>query len=229
MIQSVCKRIGIAAPVAANGSTDLIVQQILELSNEEGQELAARYQWTGLVKEASFTTVGVENQGALGTIAPGMKFIINDTIWNRSLRRPVFGPRTPPQWQQQKAININGPWNTFRIEGSNILFNPIPAVGHSCYFEFITGNWISLNAGGTGASWVNDADTSLLDEQLIALGTIWRWKAAKGLDYAEDFNKYEKRVLDAIGRDGTKDWLSTDGTKFDVFPGVVVPAGNWGT
>jgi hypothetical protein len=35
-------------------------------------------------------------------------------------------------------------------------------------------------------------------------GVIWRWKAAKGLEYAEDYNKYERLVADQMGRDGGK-------------------------
>jgi len=62
---------------------------------------------------------------------------------------------------------------------------------------------------------------------LIVLGTIWRWKKLKGFDYAEDFNVYERRIMDAMSKDGSKDWLSLSNTKYDIFPGIVVPSGSW--
>jgi hypothetical protein len=199
------------------------------MSNEEGQELSTRYPWVVLQNEATFTTVATENQGALETLAPGLNYVINDTIWNRDLRRPVFGPKTPQTWQQNKAFAINGPWSNYRLIGGNLKMYPTPSAGQTCVFEYITKNWLTDTTGATSRqTWLADTDVPLLDDQLIVLGTIWRWKAMKGFEYAEDFAKYERRVLDAMGRDGGKDFLSLSNTKYDIFPGVVVPAGSWG-
>jgi hypothetical protein len=231
IIQSVAGRVGIPKPSFAYSSQDTQVLQLLELLNEEGQELANRANWTALNKQATFTTLAQQSQGLLSTIAPNCSFIINDTIWNRTLRRPVFGPRTPQEWQQQVAFSINGPWSNFRLEEGSILFFPVPTAGQTCAFEYATKNWVLKASDGTttASAWTADGDTALLDEQIMTLGLIWRWKAAKGLAYEEDFNKYERRVLTAISRDGSKNSLSLDGSKYDVFPGVVVPAGSWGT
>ena len=75
---------------------------------------------------------------------------------------------------------------------------------------------------------MTDADTPKHSEQLIVLGLIWRWKAAKGLDYAEDFAKYERRVVDAMGRDAGKARLFMDGTTYDIQPVILVPRGSFG-
>jgi len=109
IVQAICGRLSLAIPNQAVGNTDTQITTILALCNEEGQELAARHEWTGLQTEATFTTLAVENQGAMETIAPGLGYIINDTIWNRSLRRPVYGPKSAQGWQQNKAFAINGP------------------------------------------------------------------------------------------------------------------------
>jgi hypothetical protein len=227
IIQTVCKRIGITAPTIAVNSVDQQIVQILALSEEEGQEHSGRYPWQALQVETSFTTVATEIQGALSTIAPGFEYIVNDTIWNRTLRRPVYGPKAESDWQQAKAMNINGPFNSYRLKGDNIIFNPIPAAGQSCYFEYISDNWINTFAGGTASVWSNDADTPKLDDMLIVCGTIWRWKQAKGLDYSEDFAKYERQMQDAKARDGGKPTLSMGGTQYDIKPGIFIPAGSW--
>ena len=60
------------------------------------------------------------------------------------------------------------------------------------------------------------------------MGTIWRWKEAKGLDFSADYEKYEKRVLDAMGRDAGKARLFMDGATYDIQPVVMVPSGSWG-
>jgi hypothetical protein len=223
LIQRVCKRIGISVPNAAYTSSDLQVQQLVELANEEGQEQASRYQWQALQREATFTTVAAELQTSLAAITTGFGWIVNQTIWNRTLRRPVYGPDSLQDWQQQKAIQIAGPFNRYRIIANNIRFYPVPAAGQDCYFEYITNQWTA--AGGT--EYQSDTDTSLLDDTTMILGTIWRWKQAKGMTYAEDFAKYERRIAELLQRDAVKPTLSMTGTMYDVVPLVVVPSGSW--
>lgn len=227
IVQSVCKRVGLSSVSSAYSNSDAKIQQIVELCNESGQEVARRYPWQVLINEGTFTTVATEIQGAMSTIAPACDYIINDTIWNRSLRRPVFGPKVSQQWQQSKAFALNGPWSSYRIQGDSLRMYPVPTAGESCYFEYLTKNWITKSVGGSASEWTNDADVPLLDDQMLILDTIWRWKAAKGLEYAEDFAKAERRIQDLMTRDAGKDWLNTTNTKYDVFPGVVVPSGSW--
>ena len=228
IVQAITGRLSLTVPTQAIGNTDTQITNILALCNEEGQELAARHEWTGLQTEATFTTIAAENQGAMETIAPGLGYIINDTIWNRTLRRPVYGPKTAQGWQQNKAFAINGPWSNFRVKGGYLYMYPIPAAGQTCVFEYTTRNWCTDSTGATGREeWGADTDIPRLEWNLLVLGTIWRWKKLKGFEYAEDFNTYERRCQDAMGKDGSKDWLSTSNTKYDIMPGIVVPAGSW--
>jgi hypothetical protein len=228
IVQAITGRLSLTVPNQAVGNTDQQITTILALCNEEGQELAARHEWTGLQTESTFTTLAAENQGAMETIAPGLGYVINDTIWNRTLRRPVYGPKSAQGWQQNKAFAINGPWSNFRIKGGSLFMYPTPVAGQTCVFEYTTRNWCSDSTGVTGREeWGADTDIPRLEWNLLVLGTIWRWKKLKGFEYAEDFNTYERRCMDAMGKDGSKDWLSLSNTKYDIFPGIVVPSGSW--
>ena len=73
IIQSVCLRVGLDSPNAAVGSTDLQVKQIVELSNEAGQELARRYPWSCLLTVGNFTTLATESQGTIASIASDLE------------------------------------------------------------------------------------------------------------------------------------------------------------
>ena len=228
IVQTVCGRLGLSQPSIVIGSQDLQITTLLAICNEEGQELAARTNWTDLQTETTFTTLATEDQGALATIAPGMKFIVNDTIWNRSLRRPVYGPRSEQAWQQQKAFSLNGPWSGYRIKNGRISMYPVPVAGQTCAFEYVSANWVANAAGTTFTDvFTADTDTPRQDYQIIQLGVLWRWKKLKGLEYAEDFNAYERRVQDYLARDGGKDWLSTVGARYDIQPVVMVASGSW--
>ena len=227
IIQAACRRIGILAPTLAVGSYDQQIIQLLALCEEEGQELADRYPWQGLQNEVLFVTVAAQVQTTLSATAPGFNYIVNNTIWNRTLRRPVYGPTSEQDWQQKKAIQLNGPFNSFRIVGDTINFYPNPAANQACAFEYISRNWITTSTSATSAFWTSDADLPNISDQLIILGLIWRWKAAKGLDYAEDFAKYERKIADAMARDAGKPKLNMDGATYEISPAVLVPRGSW--
>ena len=226
IIQRACLRIGILSPGVAVNSTDQQIQQLVELSNEAGSELASIYPWSSLQIEAGFPTVATQIQTSIAAITTGFEYIVNDTIWNRSLRRPVYGPVNSAEWQAAIAMQLNGPFNRFRIQGGNIEFYPVPAVGQLCYFEYITNKWVYSSS--PSIIWLADTDTNQLDDSLMILSLVWRWKAAKGLAYTEDYDKFESRLSDLMNRDGGKPTLTLTGqSSCDIQPVVLVPSGSW--
>lgn len=228
MMQQVGRRIGITIPASVSSSTDLQIVQLMALANEEGQDLSARYPWGNLINESTFLSVATESQGAITTLAgSSFRYILNDIMYDRSLLRPVFGPLSPQEWQNLKSRNLTGPWSQFRIRGGNVLFIPTPAAGDTIAFEWVSKNWVTLAATGTSPTWQADADTALIDEEIMAQGVMWRWKSAKGIEYAEDYNKYERLVADQMARDGGKPRLNLNGGSGDLPFGVLVPIGSW--
>lgn len=228
LIQEVCPLLAITSPNAVTGSADPQVLQLWKIANEEGRKLSARYPWQSLQNESSFLTVATESQGAITTLAgAGFRYIINETIWNRSLMRPVFGPLTPSQFEQLKAQTMNGPWNQYIFRGGNVLFTPVPTAGQSCYFMWVTKYWALSNASVAQGGFLADDDTTVLDNDIFLQGLIWRWNKRKGFDYAEDFAEYERLVADAMARDGGKPTLNLDGYRNTLSPGIIVPTGSW--
>ena len=76
-------------------------------------------------------------------------------------------------------------------------------------------------------AFANDSDTIVYDEAIFLMGVMWRWKKAKGLDYAEDKDQYERRVIDSMAADGSKDIINMDGLRWEIRPGLIVPSGSW--
>lgn len=230
IVQSVYTKVLASKPTVATGSSDPKVLQCLEFLNEAGQELAARYTWQVLTNETVFTTVATESQGTLAALtAPGFSYILNNVMWNRSQRRPVFGPRSDAEWQNLKATFIAGPWVQFRIRQNQLLFLPAPPAGQTVAFEWMSSYWAS-NSSGTifNSSFQSDSDVSLLDERVLGLDTLWRFRRANKLAYDEDYNKAQAAIEDLVSRDGTKPTLNLNGIATDVPFGTVIPAGNWG-
>lgn len=229
IVQAAAVRVGLTSPSIAASSTDQNIQQLVQLVNEDGQELADRPNWQELTIESTFLTVATESQGSILTLAGAdFAFILNNTIWNRTQQRPIFGPKSPAEWQQLKAQLVQGPWQQYVIRGNLMRFTPAPPAGQTCAFDWVTKFWATDSTGVTGKSaMTSDTDVSKLNERLHVLGAIWRWKAAKKLDYGQDYQKYEDAVQQTIGRDASKATLNLGGGDTTIPPVVVVSAGSW--
>lgn len=226
IIQDVCQRVNLPSPTSAAQSADPAIIQMVALANKEGEWLSNK-DWAVLTQETSFITQASQVQTTLDVTAPGLKNIINDTIWNRDLRRPVYGPMTAQRYQQVQAAVFAGPWNQFIIQRNQILFFPVPAAGQTCWFQYVTRYWCQSVSGQGQDRFMADTDVLLLRDDLFKLGLEWRWKKAKGLEYAQEFADYEDFLADAYARDGTKDVVNMGSAKYDVWPGVLVPSGSW--
>ena len=224
--QAATGRIGLLPPSTLIGNTDATAVQILALLNEEVLEQTTK-PWQVLKAQANWVSLATEAQGSISTLFPNMLSITNDTLWNRSLKRPIFGPLSAQQYAQNKAFYQTGPWSQYYIEQGIMMFYPAPVAGQAIWAEYQTNLVANLFAGGQGSAFVDDRDSCIVDEEMVTLGIIWRFKAAKGLEYAEDVNKYENRRDDLLARDATKPVLNLDGTGFDILPGIFVPAGSW--
>lgn len=229
IVQRFCERTGLGSPSFVIGSTDSQIIQIKGLVDEVLEDMCSRWTWQDLTEEAHFTTNGVEDQGLVTSIATvGYSRILNNTIYNRTLRLPIYGPMTASQWQALKALPTTGPFYKYRIRGGKLLFNPTSANGHQCYFEYAsTACVLAADASTRKSSPTVDSDTIMFDGPLVVAGLRWKWKSEKGLDYAEELARYEALVNTANGRDATKPELSMSGEGAEWRPGILVPPGNW--
>lgn len=241
IVQEAARRIGIVVPNDVAGSADPQVIQLIAIANQEGQSLADRYDWQVLRREAVFTSLAAESQGTLTSIASDFRAMVTDTFWNRSLKRPVYGCISPQDWQALKAAPQTGPFQQFILRGNEILMLPQPSAGQTCAFEYFSRNWcLSIDSAIWDnsrwdmnpptvyqESYVLNEDTSCLDESIMLIGIIWRWKHIKGLEYAEDFRLYESRVMDAMARDKGATAIDMNGRPPVRLIGTVVPNGNW--
>lgn len=228
-VQKFCQRTNITVPNAVYGSSDKLIKQVLALLEEEGNDLAGRGSWQALTFEATHTTLATENQGAITDIATnGFRYILNDTIWDRDLREPVWGPVSDSDWQALKAMVVTGPRSQWRIRGDDLLANPAPPAGNTWAFEYVSWNWITNAAGSTYKQYFTaDSDLILLPEEIVLNGLRWRWMREKGLDYGEVFRTYETQVANALGQDGGKRILNQGGRYSGPKPMVYIPAGSW--
>jgi hypothetical protein len=225
--QDAAKEIGVPSPTSVVGTSDTTNVQLLAAANRVGKDLVTGYDWEVLIKEEEHTTLAAESQGAMTTIATDFMRISNDTMWNRTTNRKYYGPLNNSQWQQLKASATSGITNHFRIRGGVLLVNPAPPSGEKIFFEYIGKNWVITSGSSANAvAYAADANTTVLDEDLITLGVIWRFLKQKGLPYDNQFQEYRLKLSEKQSKDGAKQIIRMAGPNRLYLP-VNEPEGNF--
>lgn len=230
LVKAFTERTGLPNPVYVIGNLDQTTLQVKALLDEVAEDLVRRFRsWTPLTQEAVFTTVAAESQGILTTLAPrGFLWVLGGTLYNRTTGLELKGVLTPEAWQGMKALGLSGPSTRYRIVRGELFLYPAPAAGETCAFEYAS-DCLVRSADGTlyRTYATEDTDVFLLDSVIVLAGLRWKWKYEKGLDYAEEYRRYEELVNGLKGLDGTKPTLSMESGPATASPGVVVPSGNW--
>lgn len=209
-------------------STDPNVRLLKTLASQEGRLLAKSFNWQAITTEATFASVAQAEQ--TNALPADFDRLIYESMYNRSQLRRITGPLNSSEWQAQQALSTSLLTDAFRIRGDSILISPTPESGDTYAFEYVSKNWCQ-SSGGTGqAAWVADDDNGILDENLMLLGLIWRYRKARGFDYAEEMTTYEMEKAQAQMRDGggrrTRNFAQ-DTSLYDHANMPVVQEGNW--
>lgn len=231
IVQEARGRLGQPVPASVAGNMDAGIVQTLGLLNEFCDDLVLRKYWQSNTIEATFTAVATESQGAMATLFPyGYEGLLPDTFFNRTNQLQVQGGLSSAEWASRKARNFAGPLPAFRIRNNNLLFSPVPTAGHVYAVEYYSSYFV-YNTDTTTVYrkyWLQDTDMCLLDDALPIAYLKWAWKKEKGLDYAEDFRKYEAMLEAKSLREKRMQPLSMDNSGTKSFgPGVLVTPGSW--
>lgn len=231
IVQEFCQMRGLGKPLIVMTSQDDQLLQIVGLMNWVCRDLTRRHAWQALTFEKVWTSVAGEDQGELDSLFPyQFKAIVTETIYDRSRRLPIFGPKVAKKWQAMKALPFASPLYQYRVVGGHLMVLPAMPAGHTLACEY-TSKACVKDAEELIAPYKvkfdKDDDTFLLDEQLMFLGLAYRWKLEKGFAFAAEFQEYEEGIAIAFGRDGTKPQLDMGEPGMNAIPGIMVPLGNW--
>ena len=191
-----------SSPMTIIGNADTGVIQQQALLQDIGDELAERNQWQALNIPATINGDGVTTQFAIPSTWDGMS---NGLKFQSTLypMLPVVGPITNEQMAAFKAFPVTPIQPVWRVIDGYFEFFPAVPLGEVYNYNYYSNAWIKSNANSLISTWAYDTDTSLIDEKVLTSGLEWRWLKAKGLDYAEEFRRYENRLMRADGRQAT--------------------------
>lgn len=178
--KEVARNVGLEDPTQVFGSTDPNSVKVGQFINETGQELARRGDWAALEKVTTITGTGSNDAFALPSdfarLTNGNAVSVAGAAIRGSLSRDEWFSLT----------HSEGTPRYFRLMGGAVSFYPFPADGVSISVSYIGSGWCSA-----GNVLMNDSNTILLPEPLVARGAIWRFKRSIGADFSDHMAEYE--------------------------------------
>lgn len=205
---------------------------LLQLANEEAEEVLQRdeYDFPLLRRTQSFTASLASLQGAPGK-PTNFQRAIPETFWNATKDRKIYGPLRDEEWAIANGNAVtSATWQSamFRYDGLHLF--PVPAAADTITYDYIINTPVQATGGGAyKTAFTADTDEYLLGDRILRLGIVWRYKADKGRDYAEDMKTYEL-ALSALARAqrGAARTLSVAPDEVEWPPDGIVPDSGFG-
>ena len=175
--------------------------EMTTLLNQVAKEIAEWNDWQALTKIGTMTGDGVNSSFPLpadysrmvqaSSVADGDSWFlgythvtdINDWI---SFKRGEMVWVPPGIWT---------------LLDNNVEFQPALGSGSEALFPYISRNIVRAANGTLKSEFTADDDTYLLDERMLTMALIWRWRETNHLDSTGDQMNFERLISEKAARD----------------------------
>jgi len=214
-------------PTTIFSASSGIALELSDLVNEAAQDILKSHDWTELTTLATLTGDGTTEAFTLPTDFDRFpkKVEIFTTQWPGL---PYARARTLDEWYFYKKFTFAGTPGWWLVQGGNLNIYPAPAADANVQFYYISKNVVTASDATKKAAFTADDDVFNLDERLLTLDCIWRWKSQKGLEYAEHMQNAEIARSKAISDDKGPRILTGGKRHMNIqfaYPGTIVAGG----
>ncbi|WP_273727477.1 hypothetical protein [Brucella gallinifaecis] len=199
-LTSAASRIMSVRPTAFFSSTNALEGDLTELVNAVAKDIIKSHDWRVQTKLCTLTGDG----NSEGFNLPDDYDRMQKGSSLQSASAPIYGYQ--PVVDADEWLTLQMPYGacTFGrwiIFGGQIHILPKLALGQEVKF-FYQSKLFALDENGTPKErFDKDNDSFLLDEELLTLGLIWRYRHQKRIDYSDDQALFEKAFNELAGAD----------------------------
>lgn len=201
VVRDVAMKVGLERPDAVYTSTGRDMLEMQSLIDEVVTDILECHDWQVLQTIKTYTGDGATEGHTLPSDYERM--LNGASIWSSRWTWAFNHITDPDDWLEYQVVPytfVNGNW---MIYGGALHILPVMASTETAKFFYISDKIVlGDDATTTKASFGGDSDTLRISEKLLYLGLVWKWKAKKGLDYAEDLENYEDHKAYLIDKDG---------------------------
>lgn len=193
------KVIGIDEPDVLLSSTERQYVELLMIAQEMAERIARGHEWQKFSRIHTLTGDGTTEDFSLPDDYDRM--LVKSQVWSSSLETPLSPISDLDKWLGLEVQSFDFVVNAWTIYGGLMHIKPALATSVTAKFFYQSNLIVAPASGANKATFTADTDTFRLDEQLLKLGIIWRWKESKGQAYAEWMQDYEELKERLVTRD----------------------------
>jgi hypothetical protein len=191
-------------PASLFSTTDPFAAELLLAAKETAESLLKEeHDWRNLTSLATCQGDAVTVVFPFATVAPDFERLIKAAkLHSLRFRNATFrAAQDLDEWLFIKDNLLVGSPGNWIILNNTVQIFPAMPVSDTARFYYISNNYALSGGGLAQSSFKADTDTFALDEALLRLGIVWRWRSNKRLEYAEDMRNFEVAKMAAMAKD----------------------------
>ena len=214
-MQSAAVRLIGRKPIVFFGSEETFEVEICDLLNDVAREIAESHDWQSLHKTHEIAGDGAATSFPLPSdyqrmLLDSRLFDPNTWAWGYHYREGL------PDFLRTESTGLYGAPGVWTMTQDAFRFSPAPS--GTTLFPYVTKLIVRDADDVSKAAFTADSDKFRLDERLLTLALVWRWRAQKALGYREDMANFELALSRAQAKDGGARVIRRNG---------LLPAGNY--
>lgn len=188
-IQNACAIIPLNRPDAVFASQEREHFELQVLANTAADHIAKDHEWQKLKQVATISGDGAAED--FNFPADFDRMLKKAELRSGRHIAALTHIISSDQWLDMSIRQFNLAAGAWTIHGDQIHIKPAPANGEEVKYFYMSAKW-ALDSNATAKqAFTADNDAFRLSEKLLELCMIWKWRANKGLAYAEDLANYE--------------------------------------
>jgi hypothetical protein len=196
-IQNAAAVIALNRPAVLFSSAEREHFELQVLANTCANLIARDHEWRVLKAVAEILGDGATRKFALPSDYDRM--LKEGHLWSDRAAGPLTHVISSDKWLGQEVHGISG--QAWTLLGNEIVLRQAPVNGETISYHYMSTKWAADSEGLSKTSFASDDDSFRLSESLLERCMIWKWRAGKGLPYAQDRENYEEEKEKRIASD----------------------------
>lgn len=199
VLQEVSSIAGLSVSSQVFGSSDPTHIELTVLANECAEMVARAHDWQAITVEVSMVGNGIEPSLPLPTDFDRLRE--NTRLWNFNTNIPLIGVRDAFKWHELSRRDPTPVYARWIILNKEVIFNPPIPNEQTVKFFYISNRLVEKPNGNMDIWFTSDTDEFRLDERLLRLAIIWKWKMKNALPFDGDKAEYDRLLASLVATD----------------------------
>lgn len=198
-IQYACSFIGVSVPAAVMASTTRELVELKAITNDVASMITRAHPWQIF---RTIATVTGDASTVDFDLPSDYDWMPDDSnLWSSATKQPLVKLQSTDDYLYIVVNSLTPTPSRWIIYANQIHIRAALASAVTAKYFYQSNLCVDPASGSNTAIFATDTDVFRLDERLLKLGIIYRWKQAKGQAYSQELDDYEVLKEKLIARD----------------------------